>query len=294
MRAAWVIVAAVGVLLATAVGGAAAQARYRVRSGDTLIGIARRFDVKLAALKRANRLRGNLIRPGMRLRIPGHDGGRGARPPELSEEQKRALERAEALGLGTSRVAHHLLLEPPEDRWVDAAGEADERGDLLLPVEGGVYLRGWGSGRRGYHLAVDIGASRGAPVRAAASGIVAYAGNGVRGYGNIVIVVHPREWVTWYTHHHQNLVVAGQRVERGETLGTVGDTGYARGTHLHFMWMIGGEHCDPLPLIRPGVERPDGQPMETERIRWTDGRPEGLRCRPKRSRSRRRHRRRRR
>lgn len=256
---------------------------YVVRSGDSLSRIARRFRVSVRDLQRANRLRGTRIHPGTRLRIPGRGMGRqypeGARPQELDESQRQALERAAALGLGSSRVAHSLLTDPPDQAWIDAAGEPERDGTLLAPVEDGVLLRGWGSGAGGYHLALDIGAERGTTIRAAARGIVAYAGRAVRGYGNVVIVVHPNGWVTWYAHNRQNLVVPGQRVERGDPIGTVGATGYARGTHVHFMLVYRGEHCDALPLIEGAAwATRDGDAAELPRAVWLDERPDAVRC----------------
>lgn len=258
---------------------------YRVREGDSLNRIARRFRVSVRDLQRANRMRGTTIHPGDRLRIPGRGGGRqrpqGARPQELDDSQRQALARAEELGLGTSRVAHTLLTDPPEPAWIEAAGEDDGDGTLAAPVEDGVLLRGWGSGAGGYHLAIDVGAEPGTPIHAVERGIVAYVGRAVRGYGNVVIVVHPKGWVTWYAHNRQNRVVAGQRVERGEPIATVGATGYARGAHLHFMLVHQGEHCDALPLMRPGYDGRGGEALDVARARWTDEQPEAVRCVPK-------------
>lgn len=245
---------------------------HRVRRGDTLIRIARHFDVPVATLKRANRLRSDRIRVGMRLRIPGADDGRGAQPAETTAAQDEARKAAEALGLGSSKVAHALLDNPPEPAWVEAAGSTEMSGTLRLPVEDGRLLRGWGSGRGGYHLALDLGAKRGTPVHAAEAGLVAYAGNAVRGYGNIVILIHPNGWVTWYAHHQQNLVVAGEHVERGQPIGTVGSTGYAHGAHLHLMLVVDGQHCDAQPLLAPSLDDTPTDP------------PDDLRCRPRRSR----------
>ncbi len=286
-------------------GGSGASSRawdgvYTVRQGDTLSRIARRFSVSIRDLQRRNRLRGTTIRPGTRLRIPGRGMGRqrpeGARPAELDESQEQALERAEALGLGTSRVAHALLDGPPEPAWIEAAGEPEAEGTLLAPVEGGVFLRGWGSGPGGYHLALDIGAEPGTEIRASARGVVAYAGRSVRGYGNVVILVHPNGWVTWYAHNRQNLVVPGERVERGQPIGTVGSTGYARGAHVHFMLVHEGEHCDAMPLLEGATfQGRGGETIEAEHTsRWTGDRPTNVRCAPKAARPHPRHRRRRR
>ena len=265
---------------------------YRVRDGDTLARIARRFDVSIRDLMRHNRLRSPTIRAGARLRIPGRGMGRqrpeGARPQELSESQEDALARGTELGLGTSQVAHALLTDPPETTWVEAAGDPDAEGTLLVPVDDGVYLRGWGSGAGRYHLALDVGAEPGTDVRAAMSGLVAYAGREVRGYGNVVIVVHPNGAVTWYAHNRQNRVVPGQLVERGEVIATVGATGYARGAHVHFMLVHEGRHCDPEPILDGGFSNRDpAQPTS----RWLATRPAEVRCAPKRSHPRR-HRRR--
>ena len=265
---------------------------YRVREGDTLARIARRFDVSIRDLMRHNRLRTPSIRSGARLRIPGRGMGRqrpeGARPQELTESQEDALARGTELGLGTSEVAHSLLTEAPEPAWIEAAGDPDPQGTLLNPVEEGVYLRGWGSGAGRYHLALDVGAEPGTEIRASMSGLVAYAGRAVRGYGNVVIIVHPNGAVTWYAHNRQNLVVPGQLVERGEVIGTVGATGYARGAHVHFMLVHEGRHCDPEPILDGGFTNHEtAAPTAT----WTEARPAAVRCAPKRSHPRR-HRRR--
>lgn len=270
--------------------------RYTVRGGDTLARIARRHRVSVADVQAANGLRGESIRVGQKLWIPRPGvSGRAVRAalrsgnapqapdviPELDEETAAEVEaRRHALGLGSVAIARALLGEGAEARWVEAAGTPDELdGTLQNPVEEGAYLRGWGSGLAGYHLAVDIGAAVGTEIRAAAKGLVAYVGRGVRGYGNLVLLVHANGWITGYAHNRQNMVVSGQIVERGHVLGTVGQTGYARGPHLHFMFVHGGRHCDPMPLFRPTIARRDGGEVDTLELVWdTDHRPSGIRC----------------
>lgn len=270
--------------------------RYTVREGDTLARIARRFRVGVEDLRVANGLRSERIRPGDRLWVPhrGHSGAeirarlRVGNPavapdvaPELAPEERAAVDaRARELGLGGVWVGQRLLREAPDPRWVEAAGSADElEGTLLLPVEEGRYLRGWGSGPDGYHLAIDIGAPTGTPIRAAERGLVAYVGRGIRGYGNLVVLVHANGWVTAYAHNHQNFVVPGQIVERGHVLGTVGQTGFARGPHLHFILVHDGRHCDPLPLFRPMLGA-EARELDTMELVWDvpTHRPSGIRC----------------
>ncbi|MBO6939076.1 MAG: LysM peptidoglycan-binding domain-containing protein [Deltaproteobacteria bacterium] len=328
---------------------AARRAGYHVvRRGDTLSGIAARYRVPIRALKRANRIRGENIRIGARLRIPGRRSENHlprVAERELRPDQEEAKARAERLGLGSVRVAHTLLGGPgPEDRWVAAARQAPSRipayafgvgtpivpreddeeedaeetpdevaleddghegveetppetssandtpepvagpGTLRSPLDEAVYLRGWGSGAGGYHLAVDLYAPPGTPVKASARGIVAYEGHGLRGYGRMVVILHPSGRVTAYAHNRETLVVEGELVARGQIIALVGNTGISRGPHVHFMLVDGGEHCDAMPLFRPRIRWRNGNIVETNPVAWTGERPEEVRCLPKSSR----------
>jgi murein DD-endopeptidase MepM/ murein hydrolase activator NlpD len=119
----------------------------------------------------------------------------------LTGAQRGALARAQLLGLGTSQAGHKLLGGVVEPRWLRAvpgATPTDFAGTLRWPVTNGRFVRGYGSGEQGYHLAVDIAGDIGWNVRAAAPGLVGYSGDGIRGYGNIVLVIHQGGWVTLY------------------------------------------------------------------------------------------------
>ncbi len=274
--------------------------RYRVRPGDTLARIARRFHVSVEAIQAANRMRGTALRPGDELVVPRpgqsgsalgallHEGNAPTVPnPEVDEAiAEEAEARAQELQIGPTFVGQRLLRSSPEQSWRDAAGTVEDMdGTLLLPVEEGRYLRGWGSGLGGYHLAVDIGAPTGTIVRAAERGLVAYTGHGIRGYGNMIMIVHANGWVTAYAHNHVNLVVPGQIVERGQEIAQVGQTGFARGPHLHFILVFESEHCDATPLFTPRIVRPNGQEPDAPTVVWdTEHRPSGVRCLPRRQR----------
>ncbi len=186
-------------------------------------------------------------------------------PRRVPRARGRALERAETLGLGTRRAATRLLTRAPDPRWVEAVrGPAPER--LQWPVEGGRFGRGFGFVRRTRpdlrHDGVDIGAPEGAEVHAVADGIVAYSDNGIRGFGNCVLIVHANGWVSLYAHHYRNTVQAGWRVHRGERIGFVGSTGIARGPHLHFELHQNGRAIDPSRFFegRPTAHDPRAQP----------------------------------
>lgn len=167
--------------------------------------------------------------------------------------------RAQRLGLGTREAASELLHRPVPDAWREAADWRDREVDRLLwPVDEGRYVRGYGYVRVTrpdlLHKGVDISAPVGTVIRAAADGIVAYSDNGIRGFGNCVILVHPNGWVTVYAHTSRTTVQPGWRVRRGERIALVGSTGISRGPHLHFELRDGGRAADPVALFDGGPE----------------------------------------
>lgn len=99
------------------------------------------------------------------------------------------------------------------------------------------------------HNGVDIGAAVGAPIVAVNDGLVVYSDNGMHGYGNAVLIVHPDGAVSMYAHCTETYVVAGRLVRRGEVIAAVGETGITHGPHLHFEYRSGGSLEDPLPLF---------------------------------------------
>jgi len=84
------------------------------------------------------------------------------------------------------------------------------------------------------HRAIDVGAPTGSALQAADGGFVSFAGWTDVGYGNLVVLDHANGFVTYYGHMNKIYVFEGQAVERGQVLGTVGNTGYSTGPHLHF------------------------------------------------------------
>jgi murein DD-endopeptidase MepM/ murein hydrolase activator NlpD len=99
------------------------------------------------------------------------------------------------------------------------------------------------------HDGIDLPAPIGTPVYAAAAGRVLYAGDGVHGYGNLVVVQHAGDLLTVYAHNAVLLVRAGQTVRAGERVALTGQSGRATGPHLHFEVRQGQIPRDPMPLL---------------------------------------------
>jgi murein DD-endopeptidase MepM/ murein hydrolase activator NlpD len=174
-------------------------------------------------------------------------------PRRVPEPHGPAKELADRLGIGSAEVARRLLQARPSAELVSAVpGEAPKT--LLWPVVQGRFGRGFGFTRRARpelkHNGVDIGAPEGTVVRAAADGLVVYSDNGLMGYGNCVLILHPNGMLTLYAHNFANTVQPGWIVQRGEQIALLGQTGYAWGPHLHFELRHNGHLRDPMSLFR--------------------------------------------
>ena len=133
-----------------------------------------------------------------------------------------------------------------------STGSGQPSGELLWPADGALIQGvGWRVhpvyGYRSCHTGIDIGAAAGAPIHAAADGVVIWTKAELDGpYGNNTLIDHGDGLSTFYAHQTSFLVSPGERVKKGETIGTVGSTGYATGPHLHFEVHINGEPYDPM------------------------------------------------
>lgn len=123
-------------------------------------------------------------------------------------------------------------------------------GRFLWPVEGRV-IAGFGPREGGLHNdGINIAAVQGTEVRAAENGVVVYAGNELRGFGNLLLIKHADGWTTAYAHADTLLVRRGDRVERGQTIATVGQTGNVDRPQLHFEIRKGPRAIDPRGELR--------------------------------------------
>ncbi len=224
-----------------------AAKQHVVQRGDTALGVAQRYGVSMKSLVAANGIEPPYrIYPGQALRLPvsgkqTRAGRAGTRKTTSNAAKPRTTARsprpARPAGRVKSRPPKAVALAPPPPR----AGKR-----FLWPVEGPVAV-GFGNRGRGLHNdGINIVARRGTGVRAAENGIVAYSGNAVRGFGNLVLIKHAGGWMTAYAHNDVLLVRAGQKVRRGETISRVGSTGSVSRPQLHFELRRGRKAVDPL------------------------------------------------
>jgi hypothetical protein len=135
-----------------------------------------------------------------------------------------------------------------------------------LPLDPGTYTLTSGYGPRPsptggsgtFHAGLDFGAPTGTTIRAAADGVVTFAGFNNGGFGNLVIISTAPNITTYYAHQSALSVATGAQVTAGQVIGAVGTTGDSTGPHLHFEVRVDGKTTDPLPYLRqegldPGV-----------------------------------------
>ena len=121
------------------------------------------------------------------------------------------------------------------------------------PVAGTVSSGFGGRGGRN-HNGIDILAPEGTPVRAAEAGVVLYAGDGMRGFGNAAVLDHGGGAETLYGHLREIHVKSGDAVAAGTVIGAVGRTGNATTSHLHFELRMGGRSVDPVDHLEKAGE----------------------------------------
>src|SRR6266850_160310 len=116
------------------------------------------------------------------------------------------------------------------------------------PLRGSVTSPFGATSTRAHHAGIDIAGAAGDSILAAADGRVVHIADNAR-YGLLVVVEHDGGYATWYGHASDLFVAKGDVVTRGQVLALVGETGNARGTHLHFEIRRNGRPVDPLPLL---------------------------------------------
>lgn len=205
-----------------------------VEAGDTLYGLARRLGVTARQLIEANGLAAPYdLLIGQKLTVPGSERSAAA------EDAGTVADDSGPPAPVTTAIVPPVL---PDSR-------AQEGLRFAWPVEGRT-ISSFGPKSGGRHNdGINIAAPAGTPVRAAEDGVVAYAGDEVEGYGNLVLLRHAEGWVSAYAHNAENLVSRGQTVLKGDVIASVGASGGVSRPQSHFELRRGTEAVDPLPYL---------------------------------------------
>lgn len=217
-----------------------------VKKGDTLYSISRQYNVDLTSLSRVNNLQPPYtLHIGQKLLLSGTISG-NSRSYQAAQDRKASSSSASKSKMTqtagkkqASKKVSSTPYTPPKNRTAK----------FLWPVKGTVVSNFGVIGKGRKNDGINIKAARGTDVKAADKGTVAYAGNELKGFGNLILIKHTDGWITAYAHNDKLLVKKGQKVIKGEKIATVGSTGSVDSPQLHFEIRAGKKAVDPRKYL---------------------------------------------
>lgn len=237
-----------------------------VAPGDTIFNIARRYEVDRSELVRLNGIQAPYTIPlGQKLILP-QVGTQTVTAAVSSAPQARPSE-GDPAAASVAGLPKPPPARPSANRPAAAKAPAAEpvvarpgpvgkpppraKSTFLWPVQGPV-LSSFGGKKSGEHNdGINIAAPRGTPVRAAENGVVAYAGEELKGFGKLLLIKHADGWITAYAHNERLLVTQGDVVTRGQSIARVGSSGSVDRPQLHFEVRRGTRAVNPETMMGP-------------------------------------------
>jgi murein DD-endopeptidase MepM/ murein hydrolase activator NlpD len=240
---------------------AAASSVHIVNRGDTLMSIARRNHLSAAELAKANNLDTSAkLSLGMKLTVPGAKTAAvapAAQPvvappaaalaaPTTKLATAAGTPQSARLAQATAKVEEAPAAEPAKAADATATGALPT---FRWPVRGKV-ITSYGAKTNGKsNDGINLAVPEGTPVKAAEDGVVAYSGNELKGYGNLVLVRHSNGYVTAYAHASELMVKRGDTIKRGQIIAKSGQSGEVGSPQLHFEIRKGSSPVDPLQFL---------------------------------------------
>ena len=232
---------------------APSSAVHVVAAGETLRSIAHMYGKPVLVLAKANNIApDSRVKIGERIVVP--DAKTAALPPVALPKRAEAPPAAAPQNLAVAESPHSARLASPaapaeEDSAVKTAEPAGKLGEFRWPVRGRV-IAGFGPKPNGLQNdGINLAVPEGTPIKAAEDGVVAYAGNELKGYGNLVLLRHSNGFVTAYAHASEILVKKGDVIKRGQTIAKSGQTGSVTAPQLHFEIRKGSTPVDPAQYL---------------------------------------------
>ena len=231
-----------------------------VAPGQTLMSIARRYHKPLTEIAAANKIPPHtLVKIGDRIVIPGRLAAAKPVPTVIASPKLQAPPRV----TGTVVAQNLASAEPSSTARVATAGPQATAGAVATagtgaptfrwPVRGRV-ITGFGPKPNGQHSdGIDLAVPEGTAVRASEDGVVAYAGNELKGYGNLILVRHANGFVTAYAHASEIMVKRNDEVRRGQVIAKSGQSGRVTSPQLHFEIRKGSAPVDPTQYLPSGA-----------------------------------------
>lgn len=227
---------------------------YRVRKGDTLYSIAFRYGLDFHQLARSNGISDRYaIYPGQTLKLKVLPPGRTVTSKSSTKKtvsSKKTAARQKSTKPGASvkpaAPAGKKTVSPPVARKAAVSSTANRALSWRWPVSGKI-IQGYSS-RGKVNKGINFTGNKGDPVRAAEAGKIVYAGSGLLGYGNLVIINHNQKYLSAYAHNSRIHVKENDMVKVGDKIAEIGSSGATR-TMLHFEIRKDGQPVDPMKYL---------------------------------------------
>lgn len=234
-----------------------------VASGDTLYSLSRKYSVPVNDLAVINKLNPPFnLKVGQKIRVPNLARvaveSTGKTTVKVVEKSKKSnVEPKSVQQKANAKKSEAKVVTKPSEKKISSDPSkklpkinARSSSKFSWPVRGKI-LSNYGAKNNGlFNDGINIGATRGAVVGAAENGVVAYAGNEVKGMGNLIIIQHDGGWMTVYAHMDSMVVRRGARVSVGQKIGTVGKTGKVDSPQLHFEIRKGTKAYNPTNYLK--------------------------------------------
>ncbi|WP_454619200.1 peptidoglycan DD-metalloendopeptidase family protein [Bradyrhizobium cenepequi] len=234
---------------------------HYVNKGDTLHSIARQHHISPSELAKANHLdQSAKLSLGMKLTVPGAKTAAAApAAPAVAPAPAAAPAAPAPKVVATAQPQAARLVQPaanveaPTPAAEPVAVKPSETTSSLptfrWPARGKV-ITGYGAKTNGKsNDGINLAVPEGTPVKAAEDGVVAYSGNELKGYGNLILVRHSNGYVTAYAHASELLVKRGDTIKRGQVIAKSGQSGEVTSPQLHFEIRKGSSPVDPLQFL---------------------------------------------
>ena len=214
---------------------------YKVRRGDSLWKIAKKFNTTVSELKRLNNFRGRNVKlyAGRKIKVP--------KTVRVAVKERKTTRTRTTRR--TERRRERRTVERKRETRTAKRRESRRRGRLqfIYPVQGRI-IKGFVNSETERHVGIDIKTRCGEPIRAVEDGKVIYAGDSIKTFGNLIIIRHRNRYNSVYGHVGQILVREGQRVRRGDIIGRTG-TLNQKGCGLYFEIRKNTIPINPLSVL---------------------------------------------
>ena len=212
---------------------------HTVAHGDTLYSISKKYNVDITTLSRLNNLRSPFILSiGQKLNLPASLSNSSY--TSSSASTNKTTKKAKKTNSNYSNKSSSTKKVKPTTY---------RKNKFAWPVKGSVISKFGTIGKGRSNDGINIKAPLGTKVLAADGGKIAYAGNELKGFGNLILIQHNDGWITAYAHNRELLVKRGQWVKKGTPIATVGSSGGVNVPQLHFEVRSGKKPLNPLAYL---------------------------------------------